>query len=92
MLQAFLRTDRSVCQYLLPVSLAHTVLRALYFLLGGSKDKFENNLWLTDGDVLKVSFNIVAYFNLFMLLCALFKFLKEKMKILHIHMIRKIEL
>ena len=79
---AFTLTTETGAEYLLPVSLAHTVLRALYFLLGGSKDKFENNLWLTDGDVLKVSFNIVAYFNLFMLLCALFKFLKEKMKIL----------
>ena len=79
---AFTVTTETGAEYLLPVSLAHTVLRTLFFLLGGSRDKFENNLWLTDGDVLRVSFNIVAYFNLFMLLCALFKFLKEKVKIL----------
>lgn len=79
---AFTLTTETGAEYLLPVSLAHTALRALFFLFGGSKDKIENNLWLTDGDVLKVSFNVVAYFNLFMLLCALFKFLKEKMKIL----------
>ena len=79
---AFTLTTETGAEYLLPVSIAHNILRNLFFLLGGNKDKYENNLWLTDGDVLKVSFNIVAYFNLFMLLCALLKFLKEKIKIL----------
>lgn len=86
---AFTLTTETGAEYLLPVSLAHTALRTLFFLLGGSKDKIENNLWLTDGDVLKVSFNVVAYFNLFMLLCSLFKFLKEKMKILWQKKIKK---
>lgn len=79
---AFTLTTETGAEYVLPVTIAHNVLHALFLLLGGNKDKYENNLWLTDGDVLKVSFNVVAYFNLVMLLCALFKFLKEKMKIL----------
>ena len=79
---AFTITTETGAEYLLPVSLGHTLLRTVFFLLGGDKNKFENNLWLTDGDILRVSFNIVAYFNLFMMLCALFKFLKEKIKTL----------
>ena len=79
---AFTLTTETGAEYLLPVSVAHMLLRTVFFLLGGEKDKIENNLWLTDGDVLRVSFHIVAYFNLFMLLYALCKFVKEKIKIL----------
>ncbi len=75
-------TTETGAEYLLPVSLSHTVLRAIFLLLGGSNEKFDNHLWLTDGDVLRVSFHIAAYFNVYMLLCALFTFLKEKTKIL----------
>ena len=81
-LVAFTLTTETGAEYLLPVSFAQTVLRIVFFLLGGKEEKIENNLWLTDGDVLRVSFRIVAYFNLFMMLCALFKFLKEKIIIL----------
>ena len=79
---AFTLTTETGAEYLLPASLSHTVLRAIFLLLGGSNEKFDNHLWLTDGDVLRVSFHIAAYFNVYMLLCALFKFLKEKIKIL----------
>ena len=39
---AFTLTTETGAEYLLPVSLAHTALRTLFFLLGGSKDKIEN--------------------------------------------------
>ena len=81
-LVAFNLTTETGAEYLMPVSVAHTCLRAIFVLLGGNKEKIENNLWLTDGDVLRVSFHIVVYFNLFMLHCALCKLLKEKIKIL----------
>lgn len=81
-LVSFRLTTETGAEYLLPVSTAHTALRAYFFATGGDKDKIENNLWLTDGDVLRVSLNSVLYFNLFILLRNLVIFLKEKMKIL----------
>lgn len=75
-------TTETGAEYLLPVSIAHTVLRTYFFIVGGKKEKIENNLWLTDGDVLRISANFVVYFNLFILLCAFIKFLKEKISIL----------
>ncbi len=79
---AFTLTTETGAEYLLPVSIAHATLRTLFFIIGGKKEKVENNLWLTDGDVLRVSLNCVTYFNLFMLICAFIKFLKEKLIIL----------
>ncbi len=79
---AFTLTTETGAEYLLPVSIVHASLRTLFFIIGGEKEKVENNLWLTDGDVLRVSLNCVTYFNLFMLICAFIKFLKEKLIIL----------
>lgn len=79
---SFSLTTETGAEYLLPVSIVHTVLRTVFFSVGGDRGKIENNLWLTDGDELKVSMNLVTFFNLFILLCAFFKFLKEKIKIL----------
>lgn len=81
-LVSFRLTTETGAEYLLPISTAHTFLRAYFFATGGDKDKIENNLWLTDGDVLRVSFNSVLYFNLYILLRNFVIFLKEKMKIL----------
>ncbi|MBR2023765.1 MAG: hypothetical protein IJ996_04555 [Clostridia bacterium] len=79
---AFNLTTETGAEYLLPVALAHTALRAYFFTIGGDKDKIENNLWLTDGDTLRVSLNFVIFFNLYILLKNFIKFLKEKIKIL----------
>ena len=79
---SFILTTETGAEYLLPVSVAHTFLRAYFFILGGDKERIENNLWLTDGDVLRVSLNSVLYFNLFILIKNFLKFLKEKMQIL----------
>lgn len=79
---SFRLTTETGAEYLLPVSTAHTFLRAYFFATGGDKDKIENNLWLTDGDVLRVSLNSVLYFNLYILLRNLVIFVKEKIKIL----------
>lgn len=81
-LVSFNLTTETGAEYLLPISTAHTFLRAYFFATGGDKDKIENNLWLTDGDVLRVSLNSVLYFNLYILLRNFIIFLKEKMKIL----------
>ena len=69
-------------KYLLPIAIVHAVLRIYYFIKGGKKEGIENNLWLTDGDVLRISISTTVQFNLYMLICAFINFLKEKIKIL----------
>ena len=61
-------TTETGAEYLLPVALAQTVFRIYFFAKGGKKEKIENNLWLTDGDILRVSVNFVIRFNLFIIL------------------------
>ncbi len=78
----FTLTTETGAEYLFSVSTLHTLLRGYFFTIGGDKDKIENNLWLTDGDVLRVSLNCVIYFNLLILIKNLLKFIKEKVKIL----------
>lgn len=77
-LKSFILTTETGADYLIPISLTQVALRTYFFIKGGKKEKIENNLWLTDGDVLRVSLNCVLFFNVFILLCNLFKFLKEK--------------
>lgn len=81
-LRAFTLTTETGVEYLFPISFIHAVLRTYFFIIGGKKENIENNLWLTDGDVLRISLNSVLFFNIFILLCNLFKFLKEKLIIL----------
>ena len=73
-------TTETGAEYLIPVSLAHTALRTFCLSIGGQSGKIENNLWLTDGDELRISLNLVTFFNLFILLGALANLLKEKIK------------
>ena len=80
-LSSFTLTTETGAEYLLPVSLAHIVLRIYFFAQGGKKEKVENNLWLTDGDILRISINVTVWFTIFMLLKEFVKFLKEKIKI-----------
>lgn len=75
-----LLTTETGAEYLLPSALAHTALRTIFFAKGGEKENIQNNLWLTDGDVLRVSFAVGMKFTLFILLKNLLRFIKEKMK------------
>ncbi len=81
-LKSFRLTTESGAEYLPLTAVAHSVLRALFFIKGGEKEEVENNLWLTDGDVLRISLNCLVYFNLFILLKSFIKFCKEKIEIL----------
>jgi hypothetical protein len=76
---AFTLTTETGAEYLFPVAVLHAVLRIYFFITGGEKERIENNLWLTDGDVLRVSLHSVLFFNVYILLCNVFRFLKEKM-------------
>ena len=71
-------TVETGAEYLLPVSIFQVLFRIFFFVQGGKKEKIENNLWLTDGDVLRISSNLTVRFNLFIILCDLFIKLKEK--------------
>lgn len=75
-------TTETGAEYLLPMSCAHMFLRTYFFAIGGEKEHIENNVWLTDGDVLRVSASVVLRFNLFLILKNVIKFLKEKIKTL----------
>ena len=71
-------TVETGAEYLLAVSAFQILFRIFFFLQGGKKEKIENNLWLTDGDVLRISSNLTVRFNLFIILRDLFIKLKEK--------------
>jgi len=88
-LLSFCLTTETGAEYLLLTSVVQTILRAYFFIIGGDKENIENNVWLTDDDVLRVSLNCVIYFNLFILLVNFIKFLKEKMQILWRKKIKK---
>ena len=81
-LKSFVLTTETGAEYLLPIAVAHSALRTYFFIRGGKKENVENNLLLTDGDILRVSLQCVLFFNIYILLCALLKFFKEKIKIL----------
>ena len=74
-------TTETGAEYLLPMALAHTCARIYFYIKGGKKENVEQNLWLTDGDVLRISATIVVHFTIFMLIKEFIKFLKEKWKI-----------
>jgi len=77
-LDAFTLTTETGVEYLFSIATIHTALRTYFFMIGGDKDKIEHNLWLTNGDVLKISLNCVIHFNLWIILINFIKFLKEK--------------
>ena len=79
-LKSFVLTTESGAEYLFLTALTQAVLRVFFFVKGGKKEGVENNFWLTDGDVLRVSLESLVYFNLFILLCAFIKFCKEKLR------------
>ncbi len=78
-LKSFILTTETGAEYLPLTALAHSLLRTAFFIKGGKKEGIENNLWLTDGDVLRISLNSVLYFNLFILLKNFIKYCKEKL-------------
>ena len=79
-LQSFILTIETGAEYLFLTSLIHAILRTYFFARGGEKEDIENNLWLTDGDILRVSLTFTVRLNLFILLCDFIQFIKEKLK------------
>ena len=73
-------TIETGAEYLLLSAYAQALFRILFFVLGGKKEKIENNVWLTEGDILRATVNFTVRFNLFMLFVKLIKSIKERMK------------
>ncbi len=81
-LKSLVITTETGAEYLLTVALAQAVFRGIFFAMGGKREKIENNLWLSDGDMLRVSVSFLIRFNLFIILRNFIKSIKEKIKIL----------
>lgn len=79
-LKALSLTTETGADYLIPICLSQAFFRIYYTSMGGTKEKIRNNVWLINGDVLRISVSCTLYFNIFILLCDLFEFLKEKNK------------
>lgn len=75
-------TTESGAEYLILNMLLHTALRIFFFMKGGKAQQINNNLWLIDGDVFRLSASITVWFNLFLLLKNFLIFIKEKLQIL----------
>ena len=71
-------TTETGAEYLLLTSFAQLLFRVYFLINGGKKEKLENNFWLTDGDVLRISVNCSLRFNLYIILRNLINSLKEK--------------
>lgn len=71
-------TTETGAEYLLPIEIVQTIFRFVSLWLGGNTTNIKNNVWLTDGDVLKISLRVVSYFNGLMLIRAFVNFIKGK--------------
>ncbi len=71
-------TTETGAEYLLPIEIVQAAFRFISLWLGGESTKIKNSIWLTDGDILKISLRVVSYFNGFMLMRAFVNFIKEK--------------
>lgn len=75
-------TAETGAEYLLPVYLLQNVAQVFFLATGGKREELESNLWLRDGDILRISLNFTVRFNLYILLHNFLKYLKEKIKVL----------
>ncbi len=82
-------TAETGAEYLIYTLFALTIFRICFLSQGGKKENLRNNLWLCEGDVLRISLHFTIRFNLFILLKSFFKLLKEKVKVLCQTKIRK---
>ena len=71
-------TIETGAEYLLVMASVHAVFKT-YF--SRKTNRLENVLWLTNGDVLRISSQFTVYFNLYIVLRYFCKVLKEKIKI-----------
>ena len=76
------QTVETGAEYLFLSTLTQTIIKAVFVAKKGKNRAFCSNLWLNDGDLLRISLNAVLYFNLFILTKNFIKFIKEKITLL----------
>ena len=69
-------------EYLMQIAAAQEAFQWIFLIMGGKQEKLERNLWLTDGDVLRISVTFVIRLNLYMIVRNFIRFMKEKIKVL----------
>lgn len=79
-LKALSITTECGAQYFLQMAALQEFFEGVFLIFGGKKEKLERNLWLTDGDVLRISMSVVIRLNLYMVMRNILKFLKEKVR------------
>ena len=75
-------TTETGANYLFPVWIVSTFLKAYLSKKAKFLQKINTNIWLTHGDILTVSGKWLVFFNLFIVFKSLFIFFKEKMQII----------
>lgn len=78
-LKALSITIETGAEYFVSMAALQECFQWLFLILGGQKEKLQRNLWLTDGDVLRISVSFVIRLNLYMIIR---NFLKEKIRVL----------
>ena len=62
-LKSLLLTMETGAEYLLPINIAHMIVKMYFFVKCEKKSKIVNNLWLYDGDILRISLQSEVLFN-----------------------------
>lgn len=78
----FKLTTETGAEYLFPVWITSKFITAYLSKKAYFLQEINTDIWLTDGDVLRVSGQWLVFFNLFIIIKNLFIFLKEKILIL----------
>ena len=81
-LRTFRLTMETGAEYLMPIALLQSILKIYFFTTNKKANLMESNLWLTDGDVLRISLQMSIRFNLFILLRNIINHWKEEIKLL----------
>ena len=75
-------TMETGAEYFMQIAVLQEIFQWVFLIMGGKREKLERNLWLTDGDVLRISVTFVIRLNLYMIVRNFIRFLKEKIKVL----------
>ena len=61
-------TTETGVEYLLKVTFAQVIFRIYYFILKGKKENLDNNVWVREEDMLRISAHCVTKLNLYLIL------------------------
>lgn len=79
-LKSLYLTVETGAEYLVTMATTQKILETYFTLKTGRPCLYRGVLWLNNGDLLRISLQFTAYFNLFIILRFAYKVLKEKIK------------